>query len=42
MFFAFCVSWAAILALAATLYQIELIGKRLDQRLKELREVLAS
>jgi heme exporter protein C len=42
MFLAFCVSWAAILALAATLYQIELIGKRLDQRLKELREVLAS
>jgi heme exporter protein C len=42
MFFAFCVSWAAILVLAATLYQVELAGKRLDQRLKELREVLAS
>jgi heme exporter protein C len=42
MFFAFCVSWAALLALAATLYQVELAGKRLDQRLKELREVLAS
>ena len=42
MFFAFCVSWAAMLALASTLYQIELVGKRLDQRLKELREVLAS
>jgi heme exporter protein C len=42
MFFAFCVSWAAILALAATLYHLELAGKRLDQRLKELREILAS
>ena len=42
MFFAFCISWAAILALAATLYHVELAGKRLDQRLKELREVLAS
>jgi heme exporter protein C len=42
MFFAFCVSWAAMLALAATLYHVELAGKRLDQRLKELREVLAS
>jgi heme exporter protein C len=42
MFFAFCVSWAALLVLAATLYNVELAGKRLDQRLKELREVLAS
>ena len=42
MFFAFCVSWAAMLVLAATLYHVELAGKRLDQRLKELREVLAS
>ena len=42
MFFAFCVSWAAMLALAATLYHVELAGKRLDARLKELREVLAS
>jgi heme exporter protein C len=42
MFLAFCISWAAILALAATLYHVELAGKRLDQRLKELREVLAS
>jgi heme exporter protein C len=42
MFFAFCISWAAFLALAATLYHVELAGKRLDQRLKELREVLAS
>ena len=42
MFLAFCVSWAAMLALAGTLYHVELAGKRLDQRLKELREVLAS
>ena len=42
MFFAFCVSWAAMLTLAATLYHVELAGKRLDERLKELREVLAS
>jgi heme exporter protein C len=42
MFFAFCVSWAAMITLAATLYHVELAGKRLDQRLKELREVLAS
>ncbi len=42
MFFAFCVSWGAMLALAATLYHLELAGKRLDERLKELREVLAS
>src|SRR5881398_532865 len=40
MFFAFCLSWAAMLVLAATLYHVELAGKRLDQRLKELREVL--
>jgi hypothetical protein len=42
MFTAFCVAWAAMLALAATLYHVELAGKRLDVRLKELREVLAS
>jgi heme exporter protein C len=41
MFFTFCVSWAAILALAGTLYQIELAGKRLDVRLRELRELFA-
>ena len=29
------------LALAATLYRNELLGKRLDERLKELREALA-
>ena len=42
MFFAFCLSWAAMLVLAATLYHVELAGKRLDERLKELREVLVS
>jgi heme exporter protein C len=41
MFFAFCVSWAGLLALAATMYRIELAGKRLDERLRELRELLA-
>ena len=41
MFGTFCVSWAAILLLAATLYHVELAGKRLDSRLRELRELLA-
>src|SRR5438876_12186296 len=41
MFFTFCISWAAMVALAATLYHVELAGKRLDVRLRELREVLA-
>jgi len=39
--FVFCVSWAAMLLLFATLYQVELAGKRLDSRLRELRELLA-
>jgi hypothetical protein len=29
-----------MLALAATLYQNELLGKRLDERVRELREAL--
>jgi heme exporter protein C len=37
----FLVSQAAMLALAATLYRVELAGKRLDARLRELRELLA-
>jgi heme exporter protein C len=37
----FCVSLAAMLVLAATLYRVELAGKRLDARLRELRELLA-
>src|SRR5437016_5682792 len=41
MLFTFCVSWAAMRALFATLYQVELAGKRLDSRLRELRELLA-
>jgi heme exporter protein C len=40
-FFTFCVSLAAMLTLAAFFYRLELAGKRLDARLKELREVLA-
>ena len=30
-----------MLSLFATLYRIELAGKRLDRRLRELREILA-
>ena len=40
-FFTFCVCLAAMLALFVALYQFELAGKRLDARLKELRELLA-
>ncbi|MET0260995.1 MAG: cytochrome c biogenesis protein [Gaiellaceae bacterium] len=42
MFFTFCVCWAGLLALASTMYRVELAGKRLDARLRELRELLAS
>ena len=41
MFLAFCVSWAALLVLAGTMYRVELAGKRIDARLRELRELLA-
>ena len=41
MFFTFCVSWAGLLVLAATMYRVELVGKRLDARLRELRELVA-
>jgi heme exporter protein C len=41
MFFTFCVSVAAMLMLAAAFYRIELLGKRLDASLRELRELLA-
>ncbi|MDQ3669878.1 MAG: hypothetical protein M3377_06315, partial [Actinomycetota bacterium] len=41
MFVVFCVSLAGTLALAAALYLNELAGKRLDERLRELREALA-
>ncbi len=40
MFFVFCLSWAALLVLAATLYGIELTSKRLDASVRELREAL--
>ena len=39
MFFTFCVCLAGMLLLAAALYSNELAGKRLDARLRELREV---
>jgi heme exporter protein C len=41
MFFTFCVSWAGMLATFSALYRIELAGKRIDARLRELRELLA-
>ena len=39
LFALFCVCMAGMVALAAALYQLELAGKRLDVRLRELREV---
>jgi heme exporter protein C len=41
MFFTFCVAWAGLAATAAAMYRIELAGKRIDARLRELRELLA-
>jgi heme exporter protein C len=41
MFLTFLVCLAGTLALAATLYANELRGKRLDRRLRDLRELLA-
>jgi heme exporter protein C len=41
MFFTFCVACVGLLALAGTMYRVELAGKRLDERLRELRELLA-
>ena len=41
MFFTFLVCFAGTLALAGSLYANELLGKRLDERLRELREALA-
>jgi heme exporter protein C len=40
MFFTFCVSLAAMLALASALYRLELTGKRLDATIRTLREAL--
>ena len=42
MFAAFCVSWLAMSVLAYTLYRIELLGKRLDANLRDLREALTA
>jgi heme exporter protein C len=39
-FATFCVAVLALLTLAATLYHLELAGKRLDERLRDLREAL--
>ena len=41
MFATFCVCFAGMLTLAAALYSVELTGKRIDERLRELRELLA-
>ena len=40
MFLTFCVAWVAMSVLAYTLYRVELLGKRLDANLRELREAL--
>ena len=40
-FLTFCVALAAMLFLFATLYNVELAGKRIDERLRELRRALA-
>jgi heme exporter protein C len=40
MFATFCVSWAAMTSLAYVLYRVELLGKRIDVDLRELREAL--
>jgi hypothetical protein len=42
MFAAFCVAWAAMLALAYLMYRVELLGKRIDENLRELREMLSA
>jgi heme exporter protein C len=42
MFAAFCVAWAAIGLLAYVMYRVELLGKRIDGSLRELREALTS
>ncbi|MBA2298545.1 MAG: cytochrome c biogenesis protein CcsA [Actinobacteria bacterium] len=40
MFLTFCIAWLAISVLAYALYRLELLGKRLDSNLRELRELL--
>ncbi len=39
-FLTFCVALAAMLSLYATLYNVELAGKRIDAHVRELRELL--
>ena len=39
-FFTFCVALAAMLSMFATLYNVELAGKRIDAHLRELKELL--
>jgi heme exporter protein C len=41
-FLTFCVCWLAMTFLFALLYQLELAGKRLDAKLRELRALLSS
>jgi hypothetical protein len=40
MFAAFVVCWAALTLLAYVMYRVELVGKRTDVHLRELREAL--
>ncbi len=40
MFLTFCIAWAAMSLLAYALYRLELLGKRLDSNLRELKELL--
>jgi heme exporter protein C len=42
MFTAFVVAWAAIMLLAYLMYRVELMGKRIDTSLRELREALGA
>jgi heme exporter protein C len=42
MFATFCVCLAGMLALAGALYRLELTGKRIDERIRELRELLTT
>jgi heme exporter protein C len=42
MFASFCVAWAAIGLLAYVMYRVELMGKRIDGSLRELREALTT
>jgi heme exporter protein C len=42
MFAAFCVSWVAVALLAYVMYSIELLGKRTDGQLHDLREAMTA